>query len=1306
MELTIIEELEYRYRILFDDFQAGKINERMFIVEVDKLQFKDDWSRYWMLGAQTGAWHYYDGQTWHQADPRDANELPFMDDQGRYWQRGTKSGNWYYYQAETGEWVKPGEGDPPGPAPIQQGQSQVDPVFAPQSTYDQAQPQSTETGVNAATQFEAELFQDDEGRYWTIGSKTGQWYFYDDQGWHPADEFQTEIAAQGERPLAYQPQQSTYTPHSQQIQPIHQTTPASQASQVYGAQPQQPPQTRQGTHDQFTGQQSASRQSVPLAQPQPAEQQTTEGPPVDPTYATQPQQPDYQQPASQPQTAQGYATAPVQNTQTPEEWSGSVSSVEHQPQRAADPGVQTESAAQPPSGVPPVSRTPDSPQGTTQSGTWFYFDGEQWLKYSSGEPAEEPPPDPRMILDQKPGGAKAESKSEPIVAEFFEDDEPPIEVVDVEVITVIEAEPDEEPEYPNARPTPKPSREPASVPTSMTEEVRPRRSKPAVEPPAPDTISSEPERQSRRRSPSDPGRPVTPRKKPAAHEPTIIIPTGATVSGTSSSSARVTRPPKQRTGSERRRAREDTAPMEPVSLPTSDMRSTSDRSRHRQVTQALPKITHSPSSRAGTGQKRTLRQDRQVIEEIGASLPEDQSAQPLQSQKEGFTLGYILRSFPSTFWTVIAGVATLLMVAVLIIGATKLPLGISSVGPVQSPTPTLDAALPDSTPTPGPTPTLSAEAVATPTLVSVANFNSVELGLGLAYPEDWLNSEDDLQVIFSPSDEGLDPEEWKDTSIRVGRPDDSSSSISDLLTWVLARFPPEAETLNEGTISIASQTWTSTQIRFEDENLGGRGIATLAVTNKDGKGYFLIALAPAEEWNGVQPLFQEIINSFEFTQLVALATVKPTSQPTGVATTDLTEDEQPTVTSTSTPTEEATVAPELATTPVVYIVQPGDTLLAIAVNFGVDVDLLAAENGITDPGSLGVDQELTIPFTAEELAAYNTSGGTQTASPVDTSSESPGEATDTAEAISTEADSPETTSAETEAVSEEPVPPSDAAAVSGRIVYPAFNPSVNNYDVWMVNIATGEQIPVASESSQPAFNKDGSLLAYRSWGLSTRGIFFRDFVGGRGGKVTNFGEDGLPTWSPDGFTFTFSSRKEGDRVSRIYVGNQEGGESFGLSFQGEYPATFPDGRLVIKGCTPTGDCGIFVMGASGGGETKISGDGGDTAPAPSPDGSKVALMSIGRGGSNWEIWVVNADGSDPKRLTENNSNEGLPTWSPDGQSIAYVSDQGGAWAIWVMNADGSNQRKLADMKGSPDGKVLHDEFNSRGWLEERISWAP
>jgi TolB protein len=224
--------------------------------------------------------------------------------------------------------------------------------------------------------------------------------------------------------------------------------------------------------------------------------------------------------------------------------------------------------------------------------------------------------------------------------------------------------------------------------------------------------------------------------------------------------------------------------------------------------------------------------------------------------------------------------------------------------------------------------------------------------------------------------------------------------------------------------------------------------------------------------------------------------------------------------------------------------------------------------------------------------------------------------------------------------------------------------------------------------------------------LDSRGVFFRDFIGGRGGQVTRFVEDGLPTWAPDGFSFAFATRREGDRVPRIYRGDQMGKGDFSIGFQGEYPSTLADGRLVVKGCLPSGDCGMFIVGPNGGGETKISSEGSDTSPAPSPDGSKIAFMSSSRGATNWEIWVMDTNGSNPRRLTQNGSNEGLPTWSPDGKSIAYVSDAGGVWAVWVMNADGGNQRKLFNMKGTPDGYVLIDKDNSKGWLEERISWAP
>jgi Tol biopolymer transport system component len=81
---------------------------------------------------------------------------------------------------------------------------------------------------------------------------------------------------------------------------------------------------------------------------------------------------------------------------------------------------------------------------------------------------------------------------------------------------------------------------------------------------------------------------------------------------------------------------------------------------------------------------------------------------------------------------------------------------------------------------------------------------------------------------------------------------------------------------------------------------------------------------------------------------------------------------------------------------------------------------------------------------------------------------------------------------------------------------------------------------------------------------------------------------------------------------------------------------------------------------------------------------------------HWEIYVMNLDGSGIKRLTNNAANDGLPTWSPDGRTIAYVSDQGGAWSIWAIRPDGSNRRRLFAIG---EGGLKLD------WMTERISWV-
>jgi TolB protein len=80
-------------------------------------------------------------------------------------------------------------------------------------------------------------------------------------------------------------------------------------------------------------------------------------------------------------------------------------------------------------------------------------------------------------------------------------------------------------------------------------------------------------------------------------------------------------------------------------------------------------------------------------------------------------------------------------------------------------------------------------------------------------------------------------------------------------------------------------------------------------------------------------------------------------------------------------------------------------------------------------------------------------------------------------------------------------------------------------------------------------------------------------------------------------------------------------------------------------------------------------------PAWSPAGDQIAFVARG---DNDEIYLINADGSDLRRLTTNTWEwDKHPSWSPDGKQIVFWSNRdSGRRQFWVMNADGSNQRPL------------------------------
>ncbi len=109
-----------------------------------------------------------------------------------------------------------------------------------------------------------------------------------------------------------------------------------------------------------------------------------------------------------------------------------------------------------------------------------------------------------------------------------------------------------------------------------------------------------------------------------------------------------------------------------------------------------------------------------------------------------------------------------------------------------------------------------------------------------------------------------------------------------------------------------------------------------------------------------------------------------------------------------------------------------------------------------------------------------------------------------------------------------------------------------------------------------------------------------------------------------------------------------------------------------------GDYDIYVMNTDGSDVTRLTDNSasGGIIPRWSPDGRRVAFDSDRDG--DWDIYVMDADGSGITRLTDNSNWDRDPSWSPDGRRITFMSDRAGDWDIFVMNADGSGITRLTD----------------------------
>ena len=251
--------------------------------------------------------------------------------------------------------------------------------------------------------------------------------------------------------------------------------------------------------------------------------------------------------------------------------------------------------------------------------------------------------------------------------------------------------------------------------------------------------------------------------------------------------------------------------------------------------------------------------------------------------------------------------------------------------------------------------------------------------------------------------------------------------------------------------------------------------------------------------------------------------------------------------------------------------------------------------------------------------------------------------------------------------------------------------------IWLMNPAGGNA-RMLLEGRDPAWSPDGTQLAFRrgdpnqGGGLPTR-IFVADADGTdvrsiepdtRYGEAS--GEAGPPVWSPDGRRIAF------DTLGGIYVMSPDGdGLRLVTRYEGDQscvdlqPSWSPDGRrLVFAVLCDGGNEGLWVVNLDGSARTQLLAPGKDlsdlTEPAWSPDGSRIAFAGaypLGGGEFGSHVYVMNANGTGIRQLTQGSGLYATPRWSPDGRSLLIV-DLTAEDSVYSMDADGTNVRRLTD----------------------------